>query len=169
MSCLTLRSASGCTDGPAPAGTGPRASDCAGSTGEAPAQREVRATLTRVAVSKLCSLSKLETEGFSCVTMEPPWRDNVANESCIPRGEYLCVWHKSPRYGWVYAVTGVPDRTHILIHPGNIAQHTLGCILPGRRFGELSGQPAVLVSRGATRDLVGHFDRQPFTLEVTRA
>lgn len=101
--------------------------------------------------------------------MEPPWRDNKPNVSCIPKGEYECVWHRSPRYGWVYALTGVPDRSHILIHAGNIAAHTKGCILPGRRFGELSGQPAVLVSRAATRSLADHFGKKPFTLEVTRA
>jgi hypothetical protein len=115
------------------------------------------------------TLGKLETEGFSCVTMEPPWADNQPNVSCIPVGEYLCRWHKSPRYGWVYAVLEVPGRTNILIHPGNVVTHTLGCVLPGSRFGELAGAPAVLVSRAATRRLTNHLGKNPFTLEVRDA
>lgn len=115
------------------------------------------------------TLGELELEGYSCVTMEPPWADNRPNVSCIPPGEYPCHWHKSPRYGWVYAVLEVPGRSHILIHPGNIVTHTKGCILPGKRVGELGGMPAVLVSRSATRSLFDVLEKQPFTLEVQHA
>ena len=115
------------------------------------------------------TLGELELEAFSCVTMEPPWADNRPNVSCIPPGEYPCHWHKSPRYGWVYAVLEVPGRSHILIHPGNIVTHTKGCILPGRRVGAIGGMPAVLVSRAATRSLFDAAMREPFTLEVRDA
>ncbi len=115
------------------------------------------------------TLGRLELEGFSCVTMEPPWANNKPNVSCIPPGEYQAHWHKSPRYGWVYALLGVPGRSHILIHPGNIVTHTKGCILPGARVGELGGLPAVLVSRATTRRLFDALDRRPFTLEVEYA
>lgn len=100
------------------------------------------------------------------MTMEPPWLDNIPNKSCIPEGDYDCHWHKSPRYMWVYTLMGIKGRSHVLIHPGNIARHTKGCILPGKRMGVLHGQPAVLSSRIATRQLFNHLDREPFTLEV---
>ena len=115
------------------------------------------------------TLGKLEAEGFSCVTMEPPWVDNLPNVSCIPVGEYPCRWHKSPRYGWVYAVLEVPGRTNILIHPGNVSTHTRGCVLLGKRFGELAGKPAVLVSRATVRRHARHLETKPFTLEVRDA
>ena len=115
------------------------------------------------------TLGVLEGDAFTCVTMEPPWANNKPNVSCIPPGEYECVWHKSPRYGWVYAVLGVEGRSHILIHPGNIVTHTKGCILPGKKVGDLGGLPAVLNSRAAVRRLFDYLDRQPFTLEVEYA
>lgn len=126
-------------------------------------------TLTRVATSDMGTLGKLEAEGISLVTMEPPWADNLPNISCIPVGTYPCRWHKSPRYGWGYAVLEVPGRSHILVHAGNVWTHTRGCVLPGMRFGELAGQPAVLVSRAAVRRFANHLEKKPFTLEVRDA
>ncbi len=108
-------------------------------------------------------------------TCEPPWADNQPNISCIPTGTYQCIWHRSPKYGWVYLVTGVPGRGHILIHPGNfggnralgLKTHTHGCILPGRRRGVIGAQQAVLVSRPATRAFYETMGEKPFTLRVT--
>ncbi len=98
-------------------------------------------------------------EEFFCYSMEPPWQDNLPNLSCIPEGSYECNWHQSPRYGWVYLVTDVSERAHILIHSGNYGgdteqdfkTHTKGCILLGRRLGILSEQRVVLVSRPTVR------------------
>jgi hypothetical protein len=60
----------------------------------------------------------------------------------------------------------VPDRSHILIHPGNIPRHTRGCLLPGNKVGDISGFTAVLSSRLTTRKLFRHLGKQPFLLEV---
>lgn len=129
----------------------------------------MKATLTRTATSPMGTLGELVVGELTLVTMEPPWANNEPNVSCIEPGEYECVWHKSPRYMWVYALLGVPGRSHILIHPGNIVTHTKGCILPGQRVGVLGGLPAVLASRHATRRLFALLDRRPFTLEVEYA
>lgn len=99
-------------------------------------------------------------------TMEQPWRDNKPNISCIPVGKYICKWHKSPKYGWVYLVTDVPGRSFILFHPGNVVGHTKGCILIGSRFGYLGNAPAVLSSRTATRKFFELMNKQDFVLEV---
>jgi len=40
----------------------------------------------------------------------------------------------------------VPERSGILIHNGNLVEHSLGCILIGTRPGKMMGQPAVLNS-----------------------
>lgn len=81
-----------------------------------------------------------------CVTLERPWLDNRASVSCIPAGTYKCKRIISPTRGKVFQVLDVPGRTHILIHSGNTIKDTEGCILPGSKFGELQGLPAVLAS-----------------------
>lgn len=116
----------------------------------------------------------LVDDQFFAYTMEPPWRDNASNLSCIAPGTYLCVWHYSPRYGWVYLVTGVDGRSYILIHPGNyggditkgLKTHTNGCVLLGTRRGRLSGQRAVLASRMAVRRFFSFMNRETFQLNV---
>lgn len=81
-----------------------------------------------------------------CVTLEPPDRGNAANVSCIPAGRYACRRVESPRFGVTYEVTGVPGRSHILLHPGNLTEDTHGCVLLGKHFGLLRGDRAVLNS-----------------------
>ena len=69
------------------------------------------------------------------ITLERPWLDNRENESCIPAREYRCKLINSPRFGEVFEVLNVKDRTHILIHCGNHVSDTHGCILIGMRRG----------------------------------
>ncbi len=113
--------------------------------------------------------------------MEPPWRDNRPNRSCIPARKYTVRPHMSPRFGRVLLVAEVPGRSHILVHKGNIGgdverglhTHTLGCLLPGLRRGrlEVRGRPqrAVLNSATAFRQLMTWAAGEPFELEVTHA
>ena len=137
------------------------------------------ATLERLAHTDEGTLGALVAGSFSCRTMEPPWRDNQPNRSCIIEGTYRCVWHRSPRYGEVYLVAGVPGRSHILIHPGNVGgdtalglhTHTRGCILLGRRHGALDikarRQRAVLLSRPTVAAFARAMGNRPFLLEVS--
>jgi hypothetical protein len=106
-------------------------------------------------------------------SLELPWRDNMRKLSCIPPGEYRCVIVRSPRFGRVYGVTGVPGRSHILIHGGNLAgqiaqwkTHVQGCIVLGERRGAIEGQRAVLVSQPAVRAFRAAMQDRPFILEV---
>jgi len=71
-----------------------------------------------------------------CLTLEDAWKDNKTSISCIPKGKYKLTWHTSPRFGGCYLVNDVPGRSHILIHTGNSADDTHGCILLGLMFGE---------------------------------
>lgn len=112
-----------------------------------------------------------------CQMGELPWRDNRANLSCIPVGEYQVNYlprSGSGRYRDVYHVVGVEGRAGILIHPGNLTgdrtkglkTHSWGCLLPGSRLGRLRGQRAVLASRSALADLHLVTSRNGFTLVV---
>ena len=113
--------------------------------------------------------------------IEPPWRDNRRNRSCIPGGRYEVLPHRSPRFGRCLLVAAVPDRSHILFHAGNVAgdvdkglrTHSQGCLLPGLRRGRLDAgrglQRAVLASRTAFRHLMDWAGGNPFSLEVSDA
>jgi hypothetical protein len=112
-------------------------------------------------------------------TLELPWRNNARQRSCIPVGVYRCSLVNSPRFGIVYQVHDVPGRTHVLIHPANLAgdiekgweTELQGCIAPAVRLGAMKNdlgrmQPAGLVSRTATRELMEWAGGKPFTLEI---
>lgn len=112
--------------------------------------------------------------GFQCYTLELPWRNNQKNISCIPPGEYVTKFKTSPKYGKVYHVQDVPNRTFILIHSGNWAgdvkkgyrTHVNGCILLGLKKGLLDGQVAVLNSRLAVSRFVRHMKNVDFILNI---
>lgn len=107
-----------------------------------------------------------------CYTLEPPWKDNRPNISCIPLGRYEVGYMRassSGKYKDVYWVQGVKDRGGILIHKGNLATHTLGCILPGVIVSQIGGKTAVLNSAKALRDIHSIVNRERFTLHVKNA
>jgi len=112
-----------------------------------------------------------------CYMLELPWRGNAQQFSRIPAGVYVCMWQRSPRFGWCYHVTGVEGRGSILIHSGNWAgdsklgfiTNSHGCILPCKRVGRLRGQLAGLVSAPAVRAIAELFNKETFTLEVKDA
>lgn len=83
------------------------------------------------------------------VTLELPWRNNQRNISRIPTGEYAVERTISPRFGKVWQVKTVPERSNILIHRGNAPEDTEGCILVGFRFGDTLGAARIHESRDA--------------------
>ena len=99
-------------------------------------------------------------------SLEPPWKDNEINESCIPVGTYQCALRKSPKYGHTYWLIDTAPRSYILIHPGNIVKNTHGCILLGKSIGWITGQRAVLNSRSAVRAFEKALDFKNFNLEI---
>jgi len=82
-------------------------------------------------------------------TIERPWKENEVGESCIPPGRYNVKRHRSPSKGDCFKIEDVPDRTDILIHSGNWASESRGCILPGLRVGFMQNSRAVMQSRAA--------------------
>lgn len=137
------------------------------------------ATLERMSFSDQGTFSRIfGPGGFQCAAIELPWRGNRQSLSCIPPGEYIVEPWESRRFGSVYHVLDVPNRSYILFHGGNLAGDTLkgfkthshGCILLGRYHGALyvSGkkQKAVLASRPTVRAFRQNIGRENFKLII---
>ena len=113
-------------------------------------------------------------DGVFCNTLELPWRDNVRKRSCIPLGEYDVEIRTSPKFGQVYEVKMVPDRSYILTHSGNLAgdiekgylSHVEGCILLGSYWGVINKQLALLNSRPTVRRFMEKMNKQAFRLRM---
>lgn len=114
-------------------------------------------------------------DGSAFPTVEPRWEYNAAGKSCIPAGVYIMRQRASPivyrtsgqgfHIGW--EVTGVPGRSLIMLHPGNWASDSNGCILPGRAHAVLNGKPGVSASRAAFKDLMHRLSKNAeWTLSV---
>ena len=111
--------------------------------------------IIRLKSNKISTIGTLLVDGVpKLFTLENPWLDNERMVSCIPFGWYTARRHQSPRFGETFIVESVPGRSHILFHAGNVAKHTLGCILLGREMGVLSGEDAVLRSRAAFKQFM---------------
>ena len=92
--------------------------------------------LIRNTFSKKSTIGELFLNGERiCDTLENPWQDNQRNVSCIPEGIYpvrLRLPRESGTRDYIHLlVKDVKDRDYILIHIGNTAKDTSGCILVG--------------------------------------
>lgn len=139
------------------------------------------ATLTRYAEDQQGTRGVLVTDqGFSCQTLELPWRENQRSVSCIPEGVYECVWTASEKFPrGSYILQGVNGRSGVRIHSGNFAgdvaagwqSHIEGCILLGRKWGWAANrygvkQLALLNSRSVVTEFNEFAGRALFVLEV---
>jgi len=77
-------------------------------------------------------------EVFVAKSLELAWKNNAANASCIPTGEYICKWTRSNRLSaiektdvFTYEVFSVPNRGGIRIHSANFFTQISGCIALG--------------------------------------
>ena len=130
--------------------------------------------IKRISTSDSGTIGDLTTKGFSCKTIELPWRDNKPFVSCIPTGKYICDPHASAKFGDVYILKNVPGRSDVLIHAGNYAgdkskglrADTEGCIILGKKYGTINGQPVVLISRPVVKDFINHMGWDSFLLEI---
>lgn len=71
---------------------------------------------------------------FECFVLEDRVRPaKIKHETAIPAGKYQVVLAFSNRFQKVLPrLLNVPNYDGILIHPGNTAADTSGCLLPGR-------------------------------------
>lgn len=85
------------------------------------------------------TVGRLYVDGeLFCNTLEDKVRDiekegKVYGETAIPYGEYEVVFNYSPKFKRnLPRLLNVPHFEGILIHPGNTAKDSLGCILVGK-------------------------------------
>ena len=66
-------------------------------------------------------------------TLERPWINNQENISCIPDGRYEVQMLFSEHFQRKLPhLLNVPNRTNVMIHPGNTVNDSEGCILVGK-------------------------------------
>lgn len=113
----------------------------------APKTMQFNATLTL----KRVNLASDYTEGnlylngvYFCDTLEDAVRaEKIKGKTAIPFGYYNVSWHNSPKFGKKLPILqNVPNFEYILIHQGNRAVDTEGCILVGKK-----GSNGVLMGR----------------------
>ena len=99
-----------------------------------------RLTLTRTNRQGVCTTGILHEGGkVLCYTLEPPWRDlehekKVMGQTAIPEGTYRIRMSPSKKFKRMMPyLMEVPHFTGVMIHPGNRAEDTEGCILVGER------------------------------------
>lgn len=76
-------------------------------------------------------------DGQVLQTLEPPWADNLPFVSCVPEGLYALLPHDTEKYPSTWALEGETvshwpsdkARYSIVMHNGNYASDTSGCIL----------------------------------------
>lgn len=136
-------------------------------------------SLQRYRLSHEATGGDLSVDGvFECYTVELPVKDGLPG-SAIPPGKYLIDLAPSPKFLasediWVKQfasliphLLGIPHRSDILIHWGNSAHDTNGCILVGD-IQEVNGVGASRVAFGVLHDkLVAARDRgEAISIEV---
>ncbi len=126
-------------------------------------------TITRNVDTGREVMGSLITSGFSCKTLERPWKNNQSGISCIPSGTYQVNWTFSPKLmRYTYQVMNVPGRSGIRIHPGNYFFDVEGCILLGTGYTELNndGQLDIINSKATIFSFENYMGRKPFTLII---
>lgn len=136
------------------------------------------ATLTRLETGPEGTFGELEYDGKKLASGELSWRNNATDISCIPIGEYKCVWTPSARFKRnTYRLENVAGRDAILIHSANwmgdkdkgkICQLN-GCIALGSKVGVLNGQKALVSSGSAVLQLEKDMGGEPFLLTIREA
>lgn len=113
--------------------------------------------------------------GFSCFTLELPWRDNKNGLSCIPGNrKYVARVVRTPKHGLVYMLFDTAPRVAILEHSGNWAgditkgykTHVQGCILLGKYRGLFQNQRAVLLSRPTVKSMMAAMNNEDVELII---
>jgi hypothetical protein len=108
--------------------------------------------LVRVAQSLIATYGVL-IQGSTpfAVTLERPWLKNQEGLSCITAGVYECVrgQHRLASMDHdfeTFEITGVPGRSKILFHKGNVPEDSHGCVLVGEAFNPVLGKPGITES-----------------------
>jgi hypothetical protein len=148
----------------------------------------VRLILSRSTSDEQRTLGTLTVGFVTYATVERPWLPNpegpggMRRQSCVPVGEYTVIPHHSANFPNTYALVNhdlgvwyqpheIPagqkwGRSAILMHVGNLVENVIGCIAVGKEHGTLRGEPAVLRSTLAMRELDKILNRHSHTLVI---
>jgi len=121
-------------------------------------------------LGRLIIYNEKDIEIYRCLTLELPWKDNQNEISCIPEGEYVIKKRWSEKYKNHFHVLNVPFRDYILIHTGNLYTHTKGCILVGKKYGDINNDDNldVLNSKTALQEILDILSEESIlTIEKT--
>lgn len=124
-----------------------------------------------------CTEGRLSIDGitFACDTIEPPFvrlrskADKLPNGTAIPVGRYRVILAVSPRFKRVLPrLENVPFFDGILIHSGNTAEDSRGCILVGIK----DRRAHVSTSRVTLVNLMSYLDKaqergEPIYITIT--
>lgn len=96
----------------------------------------MRLTVNTIAQKKDYTVSRLLIDGeYFCDVLEDTVREpsvKVFGRTAIPAGTYKMILNMSPRFGRILPrLLNVPGFDGILIHSGNTAEDTHGCLLVG--------------------------------------
>lgn len=102
------------------------------------------------------------------LTGELPWLNNLPQKSCIPCGKYICKRVISPKFGDTFEIVGVPGRSNILFHKGNVPKKdSKGCVLIGEQFEMMGLNVAVIASGKGYQEFMDRMkDVSGFELEI---
>lgn len=125
-------------------------------------------TLFRMGNSPWGVFGTLTIGDWSCKTLERPWEGNAQNVSCIPSGNYdlkkrpsaLLSRLTQEQYQDAWEICDVPNRSHILIHPGNWIENSEGCVLVGNDFMVINSKPGVVASRKTFDEVMTRLNRE---------
>lgn len=90
--------------------------------------------LSVVLTGSEATIGELTVDGeYYCDTLEDVFRpEKIAGKTAIPRGTYKVILNRSPKFKRILPrLLDVPEFDGILIHKGNSAKDTAGCILVG--------------------------------------
>ena len=106
--------------------------------------------------------------GYSCKTLELPWKNNERRESCIPEGTYQVEKRFSDKFKHHFHILEVPDRDFILIHHGNYKRDVKGCILVGNDYFDIDGDGHMdVTSSKKTMQALNEILPDAFELEIS--
>lgn len=81
---------------------------------------------------KWCSILEDEDRGLNSeMPVKEILKYKIYGSTAIPKGVYEVKMYSSQKFGRVPILVNVPAYTGVLIHAGNTAKDTLGCLLPG--------------------------------------
>ena len=89
----------------------------------------------------------------------------IERMTAIPCGNYEAIFHNSPKFGECIWVQNVPWFSEILIHIGNTAKDTKGCILVGMSSDILGVKDSKTALKKIIETLRG---KGKLTVEITR-